>query len=59
MNKENLIAHYVNLYRLLYKSNSGLWTDDLNKMTEKELKKEIQEMQEHIKNKNSFFPAFN
>jgi hypothetical protein len=44
---------------LLYKSNSGLWTDDLNKMTEKELKKEIQEMQEHIKNKNSFFPAFN
>jgi len=58
MDKEKLIDHYVNLYRQLWGSNSGLCTETLKQMGEKELKKEIKEMKQHIKDKNPYFPAF-
>lgn len=46
--KRDLIEHYVNLYRQLRGSNSGLWTEELNHIDEKELKKEIKEMLNRI-----------
>ena len=57
MNKEKLIEHYVNLYRILWNSNSGLWTETLERMKESELKKEISQMQKAIKDKNSYYPG--
>ena len=55
-NKEKLIDEYVNLYRLLWGNNAGLWTEDLKNMSAKELKKDIKDMEMAIKDKNSYFP---
>jgi len=59
MNKQKLIDEYVNLYRILWLSNSGLWTEDLKNMTEAELKKEIAGMKKAVEEKNSFYPGLN
>ena len=56
--QDQLISQYVNLYRQLWLSNSGLWTDDLKRMSEKELKKEIKEMKQAIKEHNAYYPAY-
>lgn len=56
--KENLIEEYVNLYRVIWLGNTGLWTEDLERMKESELKKEIREMKQIIKEKNTYYPAF-
>ena len=50
MNK--LIQPYVNLYRILWNGNAGLWTEDLERMSETELRKGIKEMKQEIKDKN-------
>lgn len=55
--KEKLIQHYVNLYRILWNGNFGLWTGDLERMTEQELKKEIAGMKRAIRNKDSYYPG--
>lgn len=55
---QDLIQHYVNLYRILWNGNQGLWTEDLKRMTEKELRKEIRGMRLAIKEKNSYYPGF-
>ena len=57
MQKENLTDEYVNLYRQLWLSNNGLWTEDLMRMSKSEIKKEIKEMQKAIKEKNSYYPG--
>ena len=57
MKKDKLIQRYVNLYRMLWNGNSGLWTGDLERMSEKELTKEIKQMQQAIKEKDSYFPG--
>ena len=55
--KDKLIQHYVNLYRILWNGNSGLWTGDLERMSELELKKEIKQMKKAIREKDSYFPG--
>jgi len=55
-NKQDLVGQYVNLYRQLWLSN--IWSEDLERMSEKELKKEIREMKKAIKEKNGYYPAF-
>ena len=57
MENEKLVVQYVNLYRILWNGNSGLWTEDLERMSAKELKKEIKAMQQAIKENNSYFPG--
>ena len=39
--ENNLINHYINLYRAVHWSNEGLSTEKLQKMTKKELEKGI------------------
>jgi|ETN01SMinimDraft_4_1059930.scaffolds.fasta_scaffold90679_2 hypothetical protein len=51
MTKNDLISHYVNLYRQLWLSNEGLWTDQLKQMSKKELKWGIKDMKRAIKEK--------
>tara|TARA_R100000789_G_scaffold8701_1_gene12776 strand:+ start:96 stop:299 length:204 start_codon:yes stop_codon:yes gene_type:complete len=58
MTKNDLISHYVNLYRQLWLSNEGLWTDQLKQMSEKELKWGIKDMKRAIKEKDGYYPAF-
>ena len=53
----DLIQQYVNLYRILWNSNNGLWTGDLERMSEKEIKKEISGMKKAIREKDSYFPG--
>lgn len=55
--KSNLIQHYVNLYRILWNGNTGLWTGDLERMSERELRKEISGMKKAIREKDSWFPG--
>ena len=55
--KKEIIQHYVNLYRILWNGNSGLWTGDLERMTEEELRKEIKGMKLAIKNKDAYYPG--
>jgi len=56
--KNDLISHYVNLYRQLWLSNEGLCTDQLKQMSEKELKRGIKDMKRAIKEKDGYYPAF-
>ena len=53
----DLIQQYVNLYRILWNGNSGLWTEDLERMSKRELRKEIREMKQAIKEDNSYYPG--
>ncbi|MEB3215564.1 MAG: hypothetical protein VKN72_04775 [Nostocales cyanobacterium 94392] len=39
--KSKLIQQFVNLYRQVWNTNAGLWSDKLEKMTEAELKRNI------------------
>jgi hypothetical protein len=55
--KSNLIDNYVNLYRQLWLSNDGLWTEDLRRMSESDLKKEISNMKYELKRKNTYYPG--
>ena len=48
MEKNDLLQHYVNLYRIIHNSNEGLWTKDLEKMTEGKLKRGIWKMKTMI-----------
>ena len=54
---KDLIQQYVNLYRILWNGNTGLWTGYLERMSERELKKEIREMKQAIREKNSYYPG--
>jgi hypothetical protein len=53
MIKNDLVSHYVNLYRILWNGNTGLWTENLERMSEKELRKEIKEMKKAAVRGNS------
>jgi len=55
---KDLIQQYVNLYRILWNGNQGLWTGDLERMSEREIKTEIKGMKKAIKEKNPYYPGF-
>ena len=51
-NMNKLVQPYVNLYRILWNGNAGLWTEDLERMSEAELRKGIKEMKQEIYGKD-------
>jgi len=50
-NKNDLISHYVNLYRLVWGTNEGLFSNQLENLSVKKLEKGIQMLKSELFNR--------